>query len=419
MHRTPASRSALALLLAAGLATGAAAQTPAPAAPAGQAPATAAAPAAPAVACDGDLSTFLAGVEAEAIAAGASAEAADKALAGAQIDPKVLSRDRAQGVFKQTFLEFSQRTVSQARLDIGRQKMKQFADVFSRAEQEYGVPPGVITAFWAMETDFGAVQGDFNTRNALVTLAHDCRRPELFRPQLIALIEMVQHGDLDPETNTGAWAGEIGQVQMLPRDIIAYGMDGDGDGHVRLKQSGPDAILTAAKFIQHLGFQKGQPWLQEVTIPQDLPFEKSGLGGTMTAGEWFALGVKPRNGDVSFGTLRGDLVLPQGRLGPAFIAYPNFGIYLEWNKSFIYTTSAAYFATRLSGAEPYLKGTPEQGLTNDQMKELQTKLDTMGHDVGAIDGILGSGTRIAIQKQQQRLGMPADGWATPALLNAL
>jgi lytic murein transglycosylase len=416
MHRTPASRSALALLLAVGLATGAAAQTPAPAAPAEQAPAAAAAPA---VACDGDLSTFLAGVKAEAIAAGASAEAADRALAGAQIDPKVLSRDRAQGVFKQTFLEFSQRTVSQARLDIGRQKMKQYADVFARAEQEYGVPPGVITAFWAMETDFGAVQGDFNTRNALVTLAHDCRRPELFRPQLIALIEMVQHGDLDPETNTGAWAGEIGQVQMLPRDIIAYGMDGDGDGHVRLKQSGPDAILTAARFIQHLGFTKDQPWLQEVTLPESLPFEKSGLGGTMTAGEWFALGVKPRNGDTSFGTLRGDLVLPQGRLGPAFIAYPNFGIYLEWNKSFIYTTSAAYFGTRLSGAEPYLKGTPEQGLTNDQMKELQTKLDTMGHDVGAIDGILGSGTRVAIQKQQQRLGMPADGWATPALLNAL
>src|SRR6478752_2033067 len=241
MFRTPASRSALALLFAAGIATGAAAQTAAPAAPVDQAPAAAAAPA---PACDGDLAQFLAGVKAEAIAAGASAEAADKALEGAQIDQKVLSRDRAQGVFKQTFLEFSQRTVSQARLDIGRQKMKQHADVFARAEQEFGVPAGVITAFWAMETDFGAVQGDFNTRNALVTLAHDCRRPELFRPQLIALIEMVQHGDLDPQTNTGAWAGEIGQVQMLPRDIIAYGVDGDGDGHVRLKESAPDVILT-------------------------------------------------------------------------------------------------------------------------------------------------------------------------------
>jgi lytic murein transglycosylase len=414
MHRSLASRSALALLFAVTSATTVFAQqaaAPAPAAPA--------APQAPAVACDGDLAQFLAGVKADAIAAGATAEAADQALAGAEIDPKVLSRDRAQGVFKQTFLEFSQRTVSQARLDIGRQKMKQYADVFAKAEQDYGVPAGVITAFWAMETDFGAVQGDFNTRNALVTLAHDCRRPELFRPQLIALIEMVQHGDLDPATNTGAWAGEIGQVQMLPRDIIAYGMDGDGDGHVRLKQSGPDAILTAAKFIQHLGFERGQPWLQEVTVPDNLPWEKSGLGGTMKAGDWFALGVKPRDGNTNFGELEGDLVLPQGRLGPAFIAYPNFKIYLEWNKSFIYTTSAAYFGTRLSGAQPYQKGTPEQGLANDEMKQLQTKLQSLGHDVGEIDGILGSGTRVAIQKEQQRLGMPADGWATPGLLGAL
>jgi lytic murein transglycosylase len=408
MHRSLKGRSALALLFACAIATGAAAQ---------QAPdAAASVPAAP---CGGDLSTFLQGVKKDAIAAGASADAVDQALAGAQIDPKVLSRDRGQGVFRQTFLEFSQRTVSQARLDIGRQKMKQYGDVFARAEQDYGVPPGVITAFWAMETDFGAVQGDFNTRNALVTLSHDCRRPELFRPQLIALIEMVEHGDLDPQTNTGAWAGEIGQVQMLPRDIIAYGMDGDGDGHVRLKQSGPDAILTAAKFIQHLGFERGQPWLQEVTVPDTLPWEKSGLGGTMTAGEWFNLGVKPRDGNTAFANLEGDLVLPQGRLGPAFLAYPNFKIYLEWNKSFIYTTSAAYFATRLSGAPTYQKGTPEQGLSNEDMKQLQTKLDTLGHDVGEIDGILGSGTRIAIQKEQQRLGMPADGWATPALLNAL
>ena len=417
MHRLLTSRSALALLFAVTSAAAALAQQQA------MAPATSAAPSAapqaPAVACGGDLSEFLAGVKSDAIAAGASAEAADKALAGAQIDPNVLSRDRAQGVFKQTFLEFSQRTVSQARLDIGRQKIKQFADVFAKAERDYGVPPGVITAFWAMETDFGAVQGDFNTRNALVTLAHDCRRPELFRPQLIALIEMVQHGDLDPATNTGAWAGEIGQVQMLPRDIVAYGMDGDGDGHVRLKQSGPDAILTAAKFIQHLGFERGQPWLQEVTVPDNLPWEKSGLGGSMTAGEWFALGVKPRDGNTSFGNLKGDLVLPQGRRGPAFIAYPNFKIYLEWNKSFIYTTSAAYFATRFAGAQPYVKGTPEQGLANDQMKELQSKLQSKGYDVGEIDGILGSGTRVAIQKEQQRLGMPADGWATLGLLSAL
>ena len=369
--------------------------------------------------CGGDLAAFLDGVKAESVAAGTPPEIADKALAGAAIDQKVLSRDRSQGVFRQTFLEFSGRTVSQGRLDIGRQKIKEYAEVFARAEKEYGVPAGVITAFWAMETDFGAVQGDFNTRNALVTLAHDCRRPELFRPQLLSLIKMVEHGDLDPAGNTGAWAGEIGQVQMLPKDIIEFGIDGDGDGHVNVKQSSPDAILTAAKFIQHLGFKRGEPWIQEVTIPETLPFEKSGLGGTMTAADWFALGVQPRDGNTGFGSLPASLVLPQGRKGPAFVTYPNFNIYLEWNQSFIYTTSAAYFATRFGGAPVYQKGNPEPGLDVDQMAALQTKLQGLGHDVGKIDGILGAGTRVAVQKEQQRVGLPADGWPTPALLNAL
>ncbi len=371
------------------------------------------------VACGGDLATFLKGVKDEAVAKGVPAEAVDKALAGAQIDQKVLARDRAQGVFRQTFLEFSQRTVSQGRLDMGRKKIQEYSSVFKRAEDEFGVPAGVIAAFWAMETDFGAVQGDFNTRNALVTLSHDCRRPELFRPQLIALTEMVQHGDLDPATNTGAWAGEIGQVQMLPKDIIAFGVDGDGDGHVNVKGSAPDAILTAAKFIQHLGFKKGEPWIQEVSVPENLPWEKSGLGGTMTAGEWFNLGVTPRDGDKKFANLQAALIMPQGRKGPTFLTYPNFNIYLEWNQSFIYTTSAAYFATRLMGAPVYNKGNPDPGLNDAEMKELQTKLDAKTHDVGKIDGILGSGTRIAVQREQQRLGLPADGWPTRELLDKL
>lgn len=414
MHRYTIRRSALALIFASAMTSLAIAQNATPAAPS-----NAQGSGAPKVACGGDLSAFLAGVKAEAIADGADAASADKTLVGAQIDPKVLAMDRSQGVFRQTFLEFSQRTVSQGRLDIGRQKMKQYSDVFAKAEKDYGVPPGVITAYWAMETDFGAVQGNFNTRNALVTLSHDCRRPEFFRPRLIALIEMVQHGDADPETTTGAWAGEIGQTQMLPPSIIAFGTDGDGDGHVNLKTSAPDVILTTARFLQSLGFQRGQPWLQEVTLPDNLPWEKSGLGGALTAADWFQLGVKPRDGNTNFGSLPAALILPQGRKGPAFLTYPNYNAYLEWNQSFIYTTSAAYFATRFSGAPTYNKGTPEPGLNDVDMKALQTKLTARGYDVGKIDGILGSGTRVAIQKEQFRLGLPADGWATQALLNAL
>ena len=407
-----AAASLLALMTSAAVSGPASAQTATP-------PAEKPASTAPAAPCGGDLAGFLSGVKAEAVAKGIPADVVDRALAGAVIDDKVLAHDRAQGVFKQTFAEFSNRTVSKARLDIGAKKMKEYESVFARAEQEYGVPAPVISAFWAMETDFGAVQGNFNARNALVTLSHDCRRPEMFRPQLIAAIEMVQHGDLDPATTTGAWAGEIGQVQMLPEDIIAQGVDGDGDGHVNLKDSSADAILTAAKFIKSLGFTSGQPWIQEVTLPDNLPWEKTGLQPGITAGQWFALGVKPRDGNTTFGDLPASVVIPQGRKGVAFMTYPNFNIYLEWNQSFIYTTSAAYFATRLAGAPPYEARNPEPGLNDEAMKVLQTKLNAIGHDVGKIDGILGSGTRAALQREQQRLGIPADGWATQAVLDAL
>jgi lytic murein transglycosylase len=371
-------------------------------------------------ACGGNFAQFIEGVKTEAIAKGVSADVAQKALRRASIDNKVLSMDRAQGVFRQTFLEFSKRSVNSNRMQVGAKKMNQYAKTFARAEAEYGVPAAVITAFWGLETDFGAVQGDFNTLNALATLAHDCRRPELFRPQLLAAVEMVGHGDLDPSGTTGAWAGEIGQVQMLPRDIIEYGLDGDGDGHVNLKKSSEDAIMTAAKFIKALGWRAGEPWLAEVTVPSgNFPYEKSGLGQGMKLNDWEALGVSFRNGVPTSQNLPADLLFPQGRNGPAFLAFPNFSIYLEWNQSFIYTTSAAYFATRLAGTKPYNAGNPGNGLDDGAMKQLQQKLAALGHDVGKIDGILGGGTRAAVRAEQLRLGLPADGWPDQTLLGKL
>lgn len=379
----------------------------------------AAAPAAAATPCGGDFNAFLQGVATEAKAAGRPDTAIRATLSGARIDKKVLSRDRAQGVFKQDFLTFSKRSVSGYRLTHGAKNMKAYASTFQRAERDYGVPAPVITGFWGLETDFGAVQGDFNTVNALATLAHDCRRPHLFRPQLLAATEMVQHGDLDPARTTGAWAGEIGQVQMLPEDIIRYGVDGDGNGHVDLKASAPDTILTAAHFINSLGWRRGEPWLQEVRLPGNLPWEKTGLSFDMTVGDWAGLGVSARSGALPSAALPAALILPQGRKGPAFLAYPNFNVYLEWNQSFVYTTSAAYFATRLAGAPRYDAGNPEPGLSDGEMRQLQEKLAARGHDVGKVDGILGSGTRAAVRAEQLRLGIPADGWPTAALLNRL
>lgn len=366
--------------------------------------------------CGGNFSQWRDGVIAEAAQKGVGARG-QQYIASARQNSSVLKRDRAQGVFTQDFLTFSGRMVSSYRLKNGAANLRKYAKTFARAEREYGVPGPVITAFWALETDFGAVQGDFSTRDALATLAHDCRRPELFRPQIIALAKLVEDGILPPNVQ-GAWAGEIGQIQILPSDYLEFGTDGDGDGIVDLRRSKPDVIMTAARFIQSLGWRANQPWLQEVTVPDQLPWEKSGIVQRLPVSQWEAWGVKARSGSLA-SNLEGSLVLPMGRKGPAFIAYPNYSVYLEWNQSFVYTLTASYLATRLAGAPRYNKGNPPAGLDQSAMKALQQKLAARGHDVGKIDGILGAGTRGAVRAEQQRLGLPADAWPTLDLLNKL
>jgi len=367
--------------------------------------------------CGGSFQTFLNGLVDEASVHGIDNQTAQNFVAGAQRDQAVLDADRGQGFFQRDFIDFSRRLISGSRIENGRVQGQRQDTIFDRIEAEFGIPRGVLLAFWAFETDFGAVQGNFNTRNALVTLAHDCRRPELFRPQVFAAMELFARGDFNPATTTGAWAGEIGMVQMLPGDIIENGRDGDGDGLVSLKTSPPDALLSGASVLASLGWQPNQPWLQEVSVPAQMDWALSGTETKMSAFEWGALGVSARSGSLT--DLPASLILPMGRKGPAFLAYPNFDVYFEWNQSFVYVLTAAYFGTRLEGAPVYNAGNPDAGLSGEQVQELQEKLQARGYDVGGADGIIGARTRMAIQAEQVRLGMPADAWPTPALLNAL
>ena len=377
--------------------------------------------AAPAIAapCGGDFGGFIQAMKAEALAQGQAQADIDAFFQGAALDAKVLKADRSQGVFRKTFLEFSQALISKSRISNGAALSKTWDKVFDQAAQDYGVPRGILLAFWAFETDFGAVQGDFNTRNALLTLAQDCRRPELFQPQVFAAIDLIGKGIFDPSTTEGAWAGEIGMVQMLPKDILENGVDGDGDGAISLKSSAPDALLSAASKLHALGWRGAEPWLQEITVPDGLDWAKTGLQTQLSVADWAAMGVTPRSGALPDGALMASVLLPQGRKGPAFLAFPNFQVLFEWNKSFVYVTTAAYFATRLEGAAAYSAGAPDAALDLDQMKALQEKLAALGYEVGKIDGILGAATRNAVQKEQALHGLPADAWPTTALLKAL
>ncbi len=382
--------------------------------------ASAASAAAQAPACGGEFGAFVDGVKAEALAAGVSQAAVDASAARMRLDEKVLERDRGQRVFTQTWAEFAGRMVNGYRLKQGRLNLQKHAAVLDRVEAETGVPGPAIAAFWGLETDYGAVLGDFDTLAALATLAHDCRRPALFRPHLIAATKIVDAGYLRPEQMRGAWAGELGQTQILPEEYLKFGTDGDANGSVDLLADAPDVLFTTGKFMASLGWRRGEPWLEAVRLPADFPWERAALANKEPRSAFAALGVTKADGSaLDADALPAAVILPMGRSGPAFLATKNFDVFLEWNNSLVYSLTAGYFATRLGGAEPVDMGNPEPGLSFDAMKALQEKLAARGHDVGKVDGILGGNTREAVRQEQRRLGLPVDGWPTEALLAAM
>ncbi len=370
--------------------------------------------------CGGDFQKYLDRAKNHAQRKGVSEKVIAEVLKFTKFNKKIIEMDRRQKSFKMSFMDFSGRAINKYRLVNGRKNIIKHSNLFQKVNTLFGVPSEVITGFWAMETDFGAVQGGFHTLSSLATLGFDCRRPELFQPEFIAAIQLVERGDIDAEKTTGAWAGEIGQVQMLPKDILEFGHDGDGDGKILLKESEEDAIMTAANLIGHMGWVKSEPWLKEVFLPEGFPWHLAGFGRSRYLSEWKKLGVKFRGGDPIENYDRPvTLLLPQGRYGPAFLAFRNFEIYLKWNDSFIYTVTAAQLANRLQGKKQFKHKNPKGILKFDSMILLQNLLQKRGYDVGKIDGILGAKTRQSVRKLQLHYGMPADSWPNLELLERL
>ena len=241
--------------------------------------------------CGGDFGTWLQGVNTDAAAQGISQRAIQASLTGITYDPTIIARDHAQGVFKQSFEQFSGRMVP-PRLTRARNKIIQYGSMLSRIEAQFGVPAEVIVAIWGLETDFGAGNGNFQTIRSLASLAYDCRRPDKFRGELLAALKIVDRGDMAPADMHGAWAGEIGQTQFLPSSYLKFAVDYDGDGRRDLIHSVPDVLASTANYLKGYGWQSGQPW-----------------------GE---------------GT-------------------PNFQVLLQWNASQVYTKTVAFFAQQLLG----------------------------------------------------------------------
>jgi len=244
--------------------------------------------------CGGDFNTFVAAMSQEAAAAGISQGVISQALAGAQQDMGVLAFDRRQrGTFNKSFEQYVSTRVGAGRIKAGRAMLQKHAALLSSIEQKFGVPRNILIAIWGLETDYGkGDMGKLPVFRVLATMAHDCRRTELFQGELLAALQIVQRGDLRLSDMIGAYAGEIGQTQFLPSSYIKYGVDFDGDGHVDLRHSIPDVLASTANLLHTSGFKMGAPY-----------------------GE---------------GT-------------------PNFDAMREWNRATIYRKTIGYFADQLAG----------------------------------------------------------------------
>jgi lytic murein transglycosylase len=368
---------------------------------------------------------FLTELKQQAVAAGVSQRTIAEASPYLVYDQGIVNRDRGQRVFGQVFTEFAGRMAASYRMQQGQARIKAHAAAFARAEKEYGVPPAVIAAFWGLESDFGANMGSLPTLRSLVSLAYDCRRSQMFADETIAALKIIQRGDLTPDEMVGSWAGELGQTQFLPTHYFNYAVDYDGDGRRDLLRSPADVIGSTANYIASgLKWRRGEPWLQEVRVAQNaasFPWDQADLTVQLPRSKWAQLGVTyPDGRALPSDNLPASLLLPMGRMGPAFLAYQNFAAYTEWNNSLIYSTTAGYLATRIAGSPPMLRpSAPVAQLPFAQLRELQQLLVRAGYNVGKIDGVMGQQSRSAVKAMQIKYGLPADSWPTAELLTRM
>ena len=181
--------------------------------------------------------------------------------------PRVLELDRSQPEFVQTFTDYMRNRLSDARIKRGQSLLVEYQDLFQRITDEYGVQPHYLVSFWALESNFGDFTGGFSVINALTTLAYDPRRSDMFRRELLTALRIIDEGHIPVDQMSGSWAGAMGQCQFMPSTFYSYAKDGDGDGRIDIWNSVPDVMTSAANYLSQNGWNAGERWGREVTLP--------------------------------------------------------------------------------------------------------------------------------------------------------
>jgi membrane-bound lytic murein transglycosylase B len=363
---------------------------------------------------------FLSNIHQLATEQGVSKATVDRAFYQLTPNLDILESDRSQAEFSQNFWNYLGKRVSQYRLDNGYDTLKQNRSLLNKTYQQYGVPAHVLVSFLGLESNYGNNTGSYSLVRSLATLAYDPRRSDFFTSELIALLKLIDDGKVPLEA-TGSWAGAMGAVQFMPSNVIAYGVDADNDGKIDLWNNQEDMLASAANFLEHLGWNRGEKWGREVTISEDFDYDFVGLKTKKQLYEWQTLGVRSANGsNLPKSSMAASLILPMGYKGPAFLVYQNFRSILGWNRSTLYALAVGHLADRLSGGGPLLAiPIDEPLLKRDDIVAIQQTLSLLGYDAGETDGIAGPKTRAAAKDFQKDIGMIADGYVGYELFQRL
>ena len=363
---------------------------------------------------------FLNQVRKTATEQGVSKATIDKAFFGLTPNLDILKSDSAQAEFNQNFWHYVNKRVSQVRLNNGNDTLKQNASLLNKTSQKYGVPAYVLVAFLGLESNYGNYMGNENLVRSLATLAYDPRRSGFFTKEFIALLKLIDNNTI-PLDAKGSWAGAMGAVQFMPTNVIAYGVDANNDGKVNLWNDKEDIYASAANFLNKLGWEKGEKWGREASIPKNFDYRLTGLKVEKTVNEWAALGVLRGNGStLPRSNFKASLIVPMGHKGPAFLVYRNFDVIMKWNRSTKYALSVAHLSDRLNGAGRLsAKPLDEPLLSREDIMQIQNTLNLLGYDTGIPDGKAGSITSEATRKFQSDIGLVADGYVGYELFQQL
>jgi membrane-bound lytic murein transglycosylase B len=346
----------------------------------------------------------------------------DAAFANFVPDPDVIGLNASQPEHLKSAGEYAALLVSPTRIANGQVQLANLGPTLAALEARFGVNRHILLAIWGMESAYGTSMGERRVVRSLATLAMaDVRRSEFWRGELIAALSILERKDVTEDKLIGSWAGAMGHTQFIPSTYDAYAVDVDGDGRRDIWGTIVDGLGSTANYLKASGWITGTPWGFEVLLPASFDFSQSASNISKPMAEWQTLGLVTARADqvIPAGPLQ--LILPAGAKGPALLVTRNFSAILRYNRSVSYALSVGHLADRIEGAPPFTRGWPQddKALSRGDREDLQRILQSKGYDIGEIDGILGTRTRLAIRSFQKTKGLIEDGHPNGALLAAL